>query len=129
MRSGFVESSEICESCPEVVMGNSILWRVFEDIAKQNKVIVPQIYLTTCNKRKSKECANCNRSQGMLEKSAAQGPFCRTPHDHDEYCNQGDIGIAVCHGLAPHLNKPNHRNQCAQVPAPANQRITPIFLF
>src|SRR5581483_1047971 len=78
-----------------------------------------------CNKRKSKEYANCGHSQGMLDKSAARRPLCCTPYNHKKYCNQRNIDIAVCHGLASYLNKSNHRNEGAQVPEPANQEITP----
>src|SRR5258708_29375362 len=78
----------------------------------------------TCNKRKSKEYANRSHTQGLLKKSAAHAPFCRAPHNHDKYCDQRNINIAVCHGLSANLNEPNHRNQCAQVPTPANWEVT-----
>src|SRR5438874_9425750 len=98
---------------------------MLEDIGKQSKVIVPLKQLMTCNKRKSKEYANGRHGQGMLEKSVPHRPLCRAPYNHEKYCNQRNINIAVCHGLTSRLNESNHRNERAQVPTPANQEVTP----
>jgi len=49
----------------------------------------------------------------------------RSPHDGDEGPDEGNVGVAIRHGLGPHLDDPDHGGEGDEVPRPSRAQPWP----
>ena len=119
MNHGLVQRTVVCKSKAENLMRHRIVRVVLENVAKENVSIVPTAQLNAREDGEHKKDADRESTQQTLPEGAVCRPIGGPPGKHHKDSHQGDIGVAVRHGLTALLNQANHRYQRAEIPEPA----------
>jgi len=107
----------------KTVQGDVIVCREVNGVAKKCFTIPPIVQLRARSRRTSSQNQQDSERNNQAGRSPARDHLSGRPYSNPKHTQQGDVSVAIRHGLVSSLGQPNYGNHRSQKPQPSHQTI------
>lgn len=110
----------------EVIKRDDIRRRDALRVREKGKAVFPNPYLTKGEEAACQERRAGPKRQGQWREAKRFHKIAHAPDDRDEQADGWEVHVTICDGLAADLHEADDRNECAEKPEPAGEKVRTV---
>ena len=123
MRGGFADALLSQQLVPQRLVGAVVVLGDRERACEQGFGVAPGSYLSPCDRGEGQQHRAGRRGYDSAGDPPARGERWHTPRNGQREADQGQVHVAICSRLHPHLHQADDRNEHAEVPQPSHGQV------